>query len=173
MAYPNTLQQDKFTMAFSNMPSLENNKQLDTKMYDEYIKSIVLPDMSLEVVNSDFMNDSYKLPNSRANDTLSDVTMEFFVSEDLTNYYNIFNLIKQLRYGMKNPSVDYLRNNTIKAIDIFILNNENENIAKMRFTEALPISVGQLSFDMGNSEDIIFPVSFMYEEVKLFSKEEL
>ena len=171
MSYPNTLQQDKVKVAFSNIPSLVQDK-VETKIYDEYIRSVVLPDMTCEFVNQNFKNTSTKSPNSRANDVLTDITFEFFATEDLLNYYHIYSYIKQLKYAKLNQDVSSVRFNTIKSIDLFILNNQNESIAKYKFTEAFPITVGQLSFDMGSSDDVVFPVSFMYEESKFYKKGE-
>ena len=157
---------DKWATTFSNLPSVDQSK-IDVTMYDSYVKNVVLPDFFIETQNSDFMNGSIKNPLSRANDNLTQLTIEFKADEVLENYYNLYEWVQMLRYQRNSPNESTFRLNTIKSIVVTMLDNEKRIRGKLKFTNAIITNLGSLSLTMGSSEEITFAASFNYEEVKL------
>ena len=75
MPFPNTFHQDKWKITFSNLPNSDGEK-VDMRLFDLYVKTVVVPDMSFETINTDFKHSSIRQPASRDNDNLSQITIE-------------------------------------------------------------------------------------------------
>jgi len=161
----NRFHQDKWMVNFSNVPSVEGNK-VDVQLYDLYVKSVVLPNLSLDTQNSDLMNFSVRQPTARVNDQLNFLTIEFKVDEFLENYYSLYEWMQVFKYGVKTDTQEFLRLNTIKAIEVFLLDNQKRKKGVYRFTECIITDLGALNLEMGSSEEVTFGVSLTYEEVK-------
>ena len=161
----NRFHQDKWQGNFSNVPSVKGNK-VDVQLYDLYVKSVVLPNMSLDTQNSDLMNFSVRQPTARVNDQLNFLTLEFKVDEYLENYYSLYEWMQIFKYGVQTDTEEILRLNTIKAIEIFLLDNQKRKKGVYRFTECIITDLGSLNLEMGSSEEVTFGVSLVYEEVK-------
>jgi hypothetical protein len=162
----NRFHNDKWSINFSNIPSVDKIKT-DIQLYNLYVKTVVLPDLFIETVDSQILNSSYRHPMSRINDNLTQLTIEFKADEYLENYYNLYEYMQQLRYGVTGSLEDTLRRNTIKSIDVVFLDNQKRDRGRFRFTEAMLINLGSLTLDMGSAEEVTFAASFTYEEVKL------
>lgn len=171
--FPNLFHSDKWQAQFSNLPSIASYR--DMRIYDNYVKSIVLPDYNMDVIYSDFQGFRIMHPDGgfKANYDLSQLQVEFKVSEDMLNYIYLFEFMKALKYGdttgFENPD-EIFRKNTIKAITINILDNQKRNIADWKFTNAFLISMSSLSLEMGSSEEITFACNFAYQEIKYETK---
>jgi hypothetical protein len=162
----NVFHQDNFTCHFSNFPEIfeDPSQKVDLGLYDMFVKNVVIPDMNMDVVPLEYRNSTVWQPISKANSDLPQIIIEFKADENLRNYYYLFSYIKKMRYGVDpQPS----RSNTINAIGINTLDNQNKKMARLEFTEALPVSVGSLTLMSGDSEELSFAVSFQYEEFKL------
>lgn len=166
MGVPNTFHQDCFSIVFSNMPSVGDVK-VDMRVFDLYVKSMTLPDMISETVNSDFTNSSIRHPISRKNNDIHPLTIEFKASEDLVNYFILHNYIKSLRYGVALTDDKDFRNNTIKAITLHMKDNQQRVIGNFTFTNCLLTSLGSLNLMFGSADELTFPVSFVFEEMIL------
>lgn len=165
--YINTFHQDSFTVRLSNFPRVTESKQKDEKevdmrIFDYFVKNVVIPDMSQETVQVDFMGGVRYQPITRANNENPQLTIEFKAEENLRNYHMLFAYIKKMRYG--DVPVENQYQNTIKSIFIDTLDNQGRKLGRLEFTNALPVSLGSLTLTIGNSEELSFPVSFMYEE---------
>ena len=162
----NAFHQDNFTVDFSNFPEIffDNTKYVDLTLYNKFVKNIVIPDMSLETIDIEFINDIQNQPISRANNALPQMTIEFKADETLRNYYYMLTYIKQMRYG---SSPDSSRNNNINKIIINTLDNQRRLMGRLSFSACIPASLGSLSLVSGTSEELTFPVSFVYEEFSL------
>jgi len=172
--YPNTLHSDKWQVTFSNIPTLQSNR--DLRLYDNYIKSFTFPDYSMSEIYSDMMGFRVRHPVAgiRANQDLAQIQIEFRVSEDMKNYANLFLWMQALRYGkseiFKDES-DFFRLNTIKIINLSVLDNQKRVICNWKFTEAFLLSLSSLSLNMGTCDEISFTCSFSYEEIKFDIKD--
>jgi hypothetical protein len=167
MGFPNIFNSDAFQINISNMPSVDQGKIDVHKLYDLYIKSISVPNIDLEVIHSDLMESSTFHPIGRANVDLPNLSLEFKCDEDLENYYNLYEWMQALKYGRQVISSDTAKSTNIKSIDIVFLDNENRRRGYFRFTNAYITSLGSLNLTQGSSEEVTFPVTFNYEEIKL------
>ena len=98
----NILYDDKFKIAFSNVPSLDSDK-IDMKRFNNNIKSVVIPDVNVEMIRSEVLRETALHPGSRTNDTLSQVTLEFKTSENMENYLSILEWAEILKYHKSDP----------------------------------------------------------------------
>jgi hypothetical protein len=167
MAKINTFHQDQFKVAFSNFPKIYDNdtKKIDLRIYDYFVKNVIIPDMTQETVSVDFMKAVRYQPITRANDQVPQLTVEFKANEDLSNFYFLWTYVKKQRYGTLPTPTAF--DNTIKSIFIDLLDNEGLKLGRIEFSEALPLSIGSLSLTTGDSSELTFPVSFVYEDFRL------
>jgi hypothetical protein len=171
MGIPNTFQNDSWSLIFSNIPNADPSEAIDNKLFDLYVKSFALPDLQLDTANTDFKEGSIRQVMSRANDNLQQLSIEFKVSEDMRNYFILYQYLMATRYGKILDKQQWLRNNVIKNIKLVCLDNQRREIGGMIFTNAIITSVGSLSLQMGVADQVTFSVTFFYEESKLYTKE--
>ena len=171
--YPNLFHNDKWQVSFSNLPSLGAIR--DMKLYDNFVKSVVFPDYNMQEMYSDIRGFRIRHPVAgiKANEDLSQIQIEFKLSEDMKNYINLFEWMQALKYGQVedfNTEEEFFRKNTIKSINLNIMDNQKRNIAVWRFTEAFLTTLGSLSLNQGISEELTFTANFSYEEIKYETK---
>lgn len=171
--FPNTLHSDKWQVSFSNIPSLKTVR--DMRIYDNMVKSVTFPDYTMGQIISDMPN-GFKIRHPRApqiNTDLSEIAIEFKISEDMKNYANLFYWMQGMKYGQVgtfNSVEEMFRKYAIKSINLNILDNQKRIIAEWRFTEAFLLSLSSLTLNMGISEELSFVCNFSYEEVKFDMK---
>ena len=162
---PNVLQSDKWVFSFSNIPTLPD--MYDMRYFDSYIKSFVLPDYNLETINIDGPFGyviRHPLGGSYPNKALSQLQVEFKVSEDMMNYLVMFNWMKKLRYGDTEQSPDRLfRMFDCKAAHLTVLDNQKRPTARIKFTRLLPASLSSLQMTYDQSSELSFTINFTYE----------
>jgi len=168
-AFPNLFHNDKWQINFSNIPSLGTVR--DMRIYDSLVKSISFPDYNLGEIYSDVrgIRIRHPLAGIKMNTDLSQISVEFKLSEDMKNYLNLFEWMRALKYGeVENfsNSADLFRKNTIKAINLNILDNQKRIIATWKFTQAFLLTLGTLSLNMGVSDEVTFTSNFSYEEIE-------
>jgi hypothetical protein len=173
MGFPNSFSSDKFNVRFSNIPTI-NDTKVDMRLFDLYVKSIIVSDINEELVNSDILNFQIRHPITRANESLNQLIVEFVLDEDFTNYFTFFNFMQQERYlyTENTPSEpnDVFRLNNISTISLELLDNQGRARKYLDFTEAYLTSLNSLNLIMGLSEQVTFNASFQYEQV-LFREE--
>lgn len=161
----NTLHSDRWSVAFSNLPTIDDPR--DLVMFDRFVKSLVIPDYNMEEIIS-YGNFGYQIRHPaipKANIDLSQVQIEFKLSEDMQNYLKLFGWMKNLKYSEElNPNI-LVRKNTIKAINLMISDNQKRTIATLSFTQCFLLSLSSLSLEQGSSEEITFTCNFSYEEI--------
>ena len=166
--YPNTFHNDKWQVSFTNLPSLVSIK--DMRIYDNFVKSVTFPDYSMGEIISD-MPGGYKIRHPLGpspNASLSQVQIDFKLSEDMRNYINLFEWMRALRYGDVSgfsDIEDIFRKNTIKGILLGILDNQKRVIASWRFSNAFLLTLSSVSLVNGSSDEVTFTCNFSYEEV--------
>jgi len=164
--YPNLFHSDKWQVSFSNLPSIQSIR--DMRIYDNFVKSITFPDYNMGEIYSDIMGFRIRHPLSKPNEELSQVQIEFKLSEDMLNYIYLFEWMRGMKYGDVEDferKEDYFRKYTIKAITINILDNQKRDIAYWKMTECFLLSVGSLPLEMGTSEEVTFTCNFSYSEI--------
>lgn len=161
----NTFHSDKWDVSFSNLPYVDTR---DLSMYDRFVKSVVIPDYNLEEIMS-YGPEGFAVRHPvgrKVNYNLSQIQIEFKLSEDLLNYLNLFEWMRSLKYGENIPETDFFRHHTIKSIAINIRDNQKRSIAVMRFTQCFLLTLSSLGLETGSSEEITFTANFSYEELK-------
>lgn len=164
MGYPNNFSSDKWKVTFSNVPLLSGEEKIDMRLIDGYVKTVTLPDLTAEYVNSDFLGSVIRHPISRENNDIGQVGIDMMLSEDMLNYYYFYNWIQQLRYG--DFDEDKLRECTVKRIIIQMLDNQNRAKNEFIFTNCLLTNVGSLNLTMGTSEEVTFPLILTHEQIQ-------
>jgi hypothetical protein len=88
--FPNVLHGDNWQVTFSNIPTLNSTR--DMRMYENYVKSFVFPDYNIQEIYSDIKGFRVRHPvgGIKANEDLSQVQIEFRISEDMKNYGTCF-----------------------------------------------------------------------------------
>ena len=155
MGYPNTAHSGGWKVIFSNLPLLP--KTTDMKLFEGYIKSVILPDYNLEEYQSGFKGETTRYPISRVNENLSQFQIDFILSEDKMNYFYLLQWMMSKRYGQT------LEN--INRITIELLDNQRRTIGKMHYTEASLVFLSSIPLDSGVDDEITLTTNFSYEEV--------
>jgi hypothetical protein len=169
----NTFHNDKWQISFSNLPSLGTIR--DMRIYDNFVKSVTFPEYSMGEIYSDIKGFRIRHPlgGVKANEELSQIVIEYKLSEDMRNYINLFEWMQALKYGQVqnfNSEEDFFRLNTIKSINLNIMDNQKRNVAIWRFTEAFLLGLSSLSLNNGVSEEVTFAANFSYQEIFYESK---
>lgn len=164
----NNFHGDKFRVVFSNIPGMDS--MLDMQLYNNFIKSLELPEFSQEFAPDNFKGSVIWHPISQNNDQLSSLSIEFKLSENMENYYNLFHWMHAIRYcqpEFKTSFREMIRRNTVKSIDILFLDNEKRAQKKMTFKECFISGLGSIPLIMGNSDEITFTSTWQFQEVLL------
>lgn len=164
----NRFHSDKFSVVFSNIPSIDN--RIDMQLYDLYVKSVTLPEYDMEFVPSHFKGGLVWHPISQDNDNLPEVIIEFKLSENLDNWFNLFSWLQTLRYRQPDTEAvqsTLLRKNTVKSIDVLLLDNQKRTKKKMSFKECFLSNLSSLPLVIGSSEEVTFTTIWRYQEVFL------
>lgn len=159
----NTFHKSKWVCRFSNIPTIHITEELAA--YDYNVKSITVPNFDLEEILSRYHGSVIRHPVTKPNDNLPPLDIEFKVDEEMMNYFYILEWICELKYG-QNVSTTLIRDNSIKSIDLTLLDNQKREKRRLTFTNALIKSVSSLTLGMGNDDEVTFRASFTYEEMK-------
>ena len=159
----NTLHQSNWKLTFSNLPTIEPS---DMYYYDNFVKNITLPNYDLEETQSHYRNAMLRHPVTKANVDLPQLLVTFRTTEDFQNYYKLMLWSMQLKYGTPNADHDDpLREYTIKAIKLHLLDNEKRERCIVTFSKAFMASISSIGLEHGSEEETLFTASFTYEEV--------
>jgi len=82
------------------------------------------------------------------------------------NYYNLMLWSMRIKYGQ--PDDDYvgkIREYTIKAINLHLLDNQKRERCIVTFSNAFMTSISSIGLEQGSEEETLFTSSFSYEEV--------
>ena len=167
----NTFHSDNFRANFSNFPVIKEtldqlgiNQPLDLKVFDYYVKNLTIPEQSLDTTQVNFLNRIQKqLGDQRGNDNLPNMTIEFVADAHLLNYFLIYTFIRQMRTGLAPISTPYYKN-IIKYLNIDGFDNTGKQTVTLRFKNLFPVSTGTLQFRSGDSQELSYAVSFVYED---------
>lgn len=166
-AFPNLFHNDKWIPTFSNIPTVSDNS--DMRYYDNYVKSFIVPDYNLDEIYSDGTG-GFRIRHPKGgmwpNKDLSQLQIEFKLSEDMLNYLLFFKWMRQIKYGEINDShTDFFRKYTIKKLILSILDNQKRTVANLIFTELFLLNLSSMQLTMGSSEEVVFTCNFSYEEI--------
>jgi len=165
MGYPNTFHSGGWKLNISNIPLM--TKTSDMKYFDNYCTAIVVPDYNImEYISSGPEGETERHPINRINEDLTQLQVDFKISEDFKNYLYLFQWMLSLRYREIDTSRDpRLWQNTIDRITLTLLDNQKEEIGSIYFTEARLISMSSIALDHGAETEVSFTSSFSYREI--------
>ena len=173
MSKINNANSDKFKMVFSNIPiPATRTRPPDLEVFNNYVKSVTLPDYSLETLESRFQGATVRYPSSQFNDNLSQITIEFFVDEDMENYKAFFDWIDQIRRGCNAKGESTLLDSNIKQMKVLVLDNENRRTNTLTFKDCWLLSMSALSLIFGSSEQLQFSCTFSFDVFEIESTTE-
>jgi hypothetical protein len=159
----NTLHQSNWKVTFSNLPTINQSEMF---LFDNFIKSITLPNYELGEEKSYFQNVMIRHPNTKANIDLPQLQITFRTTEDLQNYYRLMLWSMQIKYGKPDSTYeDFIRNYTINTINLHILDNEKRERNRISFTKAFMSSLSSIGLEHGSDAETLFTAIFTYEEV--------
>ena len=160
--FPNTFRSSNWSLVLSNIPSIDNFK--DMRYFTNMAKSVTIPDYNMNLFFSDIEGWRIRHPEApKPNTDLSNIQITFRLSEEMKNYMILLDFMRQIKYGQ--ISTDVIREYNIKEISLFLLDNQARHIAKLGFTNAFLTSLSSINLDMGNANEIDFTCQFSYEEI--------
>lgn len=158
----NRAQEDRWRFQFSNYPNIDKAKDLD--IFDNFVKSCAIPDFNLQEQFIDFRGSQLRYSSSRENTDMSPLIIEFFASENYENYMYVMEHMMEMKYG-QNTATTKERDNVINSIDIFLLDSERRERARIYFTNCFPNNLNTLNLVQGSANELIFSVNFVYDEM--------
>lgn len=163
--FPNTFRSSSWSLVFSNLPSIDNFK--DMRYFHNMAKSITIPDYNMNVFYSDVEGWTIRHPEApKPNKDLGTIQITFKMAEDMKNYFVLLDLMRQIKYGqIQDAPSAILREYTIKEISVFLLDNQARHVAKLGFTNAFLTSLSTINLDMGSASEVDFTCNFSYEEL--------
>jgi len=169
MALPNIQHSDKWSLILSNFPGFHPSfSTLDnTQLFELYIKEVTFPNMSLELVKSDYRNFHINHQISKKNDNMSNIDITFKVSEGLLNYHIVREHIQNQREGVNADKEKWFRLNVIEELIINFLDNEKRPKSKMSFTNCFITDLSSLSLTQGQDNELTFTITIEYEDYDL------
>lgn len=165
MAMPNTQHASKWKITLSNIPSI--GEQVPSNLYDEYIKGVTIPDSSITMINSDFMDYQYITPGTKGNTEYFQLLLEFAVSENLLNYFNFHKLLLMTRF--EESEEKRLKDICIKQITVDFRDNQKRKVATMAFKNCFLTNISSLPLVYGSPEELSFTSTFNYQELVLLN----
>lgn len=164
-SFPNTFHSGGWKLTLSNLPAIL--KVSDMKYFDNYCKSVVLPDYNILEYQSGYPNgETERHPMSRKNEELTQLQIDFKISENFENYFAFLNWMLSIRYGQIDTSKDdRLWQNVIDRIDVTILDNQKRDVGHIYYTEARLTYLSSIALDFGVEDEVTFTTNFSYREV--------
>lgn len=167
----NAFHADNFRANFSNFPVIKEtmdrlglNQPLDMRVFDYYVKNITIPEQSLDTMEVNLLNRVQKqMGNQRGNDNLANMTIEFVADKNLLGFFLIYSYIRQMRTGLAPIDTPYYKN-VIKYLNVDCYDNIGKIASRLKFKNLFPVSTGTLQLQSGNSSQLTFAVSFVYED---------
>jgi len=172
--YPNNFRNDKWILTFSNIPTVKDRH--DLRLFDNYIKSLTLPDYNMgQIISNGEFGFDIRHPQAGMliNRDLSQLQVEFKLSEDMQNYLYLFKWMLELKYGQLDNG-NYqgkIRDYNIKAMHLHLLDNQKRTTAIIKFTNAFLLTLSSMPLTFGTSDEVTFTCNFSYEEITYTQKD--
>lgn len=170
---------DRWSISFSNIPTVEESVKDLQFLYENFIKSVSLPEYALEITQSMYKGNVINHVVSKKNDSLNDLTIGFKLDENFQNYFNLYEYIQRVRYGEQditpsnqvrntfNKRKELARDYDIDSINILLLNNERIAKKILSFEACIITSLSNISLQFGVADAVDFSVTFKYRECHL------
>jgi hypothetical protein len=168
MSIVNKFNTDKWKVTFSNFPIPETRTtKLDLSVFNNYVKTISLPDFSIEALPDNFGGYSINHSVSKFNNNLNALTIEFAVDEDMENYMAFYEWYRELREGRPTKNSKTLHQSCISDILVQFLDNQGRSGVILKFSECMLSNSSSLNLIYGSSDYVPFSVTFVYNKIQL------
>lgn len=160
----NTFHGSKWKVTFSNIPTITNFR--DLACYELFVKDFTLPNLSIDLMSVNFKGSQTHHSISRDNADLPELSINFKVNEDLTNFYNLHTYMLQMRFG-QGITTEFLHENVVKTINLTLLDNQKRNVKIFKFSNAYLTDLSSLTLGMGTDDELTFSTTWKYEEINV------
>ena len=167
----NNSNNNKFVVRFSNFPNF-TGKKINMNLINQYLESITVPDISIPMLNTIYMEERQLHPATIGSRDLQTITMTFQVDEYRKNWYAFYAWMWYMRHGQtcgkKNLlGEELVRFDCIDVIEVINLTNNNEIVSKLKFGHCILNNVSSVEFTNQSSELSKFTVTFEVETLDL------
>ena len=111
-----------------------------------------------------------QLPRPGDKITYEPLTLRFRIDENMTNYLEIFNWIKEL--AKPENFQQYAKHNNVSDGSILVLSSNNNPKIRIAFEDMFPLSLSPLNFDVTQADVEYLEADVMFR-YKLFTVEQL
>lgn len=154
----NELQQSTFELKFQKLP-----------LVTYFGTSIPLPGIAIEEVNQTSRFSDIKQPGDRI--TYEELEITFIVSEDLKNWKEIFDWMRQIAPSIRDSDiVDHSDKANIFSDATLIIKNSSQNpVAEVTFRDVFPKGLSAIGFDfqVTDAEVVLATANFGYSTYDL------
>lgn len=167
----NTYNKNKYQIRFSNFPNF-TNKKIDMNIFNLYMQSFTIPDISIPMLNTVYMHERQLHPASIGDRDLQTIMITFQIDEEQRNWYAFYSWIWFMRHGMPCGKTnlddeELLRMDCIDTIEVIHCNNNGEVISKMKFQHCILNNLSSLEMNIQTSEIGTFTATFEVESIDL------
>lgn len=164
---PNVAKADKWRFAIGDMPSAEGEK-VDLRLFDQYITTFTLPDMTVDNISSFFAGREMMNMNPNRNQGLFPFTITMKVSEGFENYWWFMKWWYQLRRGSveNRNGVPAPYMNFITHCTAWLLDTQKRERLRIRLLDVCLTSISSLTMVSGTSEELDFTISLTAQDLE-------
>lgn len=177
----NRLTNGTSTIVFGPLPvKLDFSDSLSTSSLESTIKGFNFTGKRANFSQNHVAGQTINVPNASVNDFASDVLTIEFVADDLLDNYELMHrwldVVMGLKYRYETNVVQGkgefwdAQRAWCDYVDIIVGNNMRERIAILRFHHVFCESVGDVTVNFTQSEDIAFQCSFKYNRFEIIRK---
>ena len=129
-----------------------------------FCTGVTIPEISIEGSNPTYSTPTRDIRVYSHKLEYSTLSINTIVDEDLENYTEIYDWIKDLVFSDDTSPLE-----KSSDITLIIMNSKNNSVKKMRFTNAFPVSIGSLEFNSMNEsvEYITTNITFEFTDMIL------
>lgn len=161
--FPNVARADKWRFVFGEIPS---GKNIDLRLFDNYITTFTLPDMTLDNVSSFFAGREVMNMNPNRNQGLFPFTVTMKVSEGYENYWWFMKWWYDLRRGNIESDMSAPYMNYITHCTAFLLDTQKRERLRIRLLDSVLTSLSSLTLVAGTSEELEFTLSLTAQDIE-------
>lgn len=133
----NNYQKNKFKVILTNWPNGTDLKTLNMSVFNNYIRSFAIPDLSINIMTTTNVLQTQIHPVATGNKDFQLITIEFAIDEYMQNWYAAYMLLICTKFNIslgktnaKNEEV--LRENVIDCIELQSLDTEKRVISRIK-----------------------------------------
>lgn len=135
----NILSSDNFHLVFSDFPKMEY-----------FVQSFSFPSISIQLLEQPSPFKNIPVPGNQV--TYETMTMTFSVSEDLSNYLEVYDWI--IKSGTPVSGEQYQNVKDLRDCTLMITTNNKNPILKINFTGVFPTNLSGFDLSVTNTEQL-------------------